>query len=239
MSGNALRLHIKKNALELSDFKKSFDAFSDMIKALSEDAVPTATWLVSVDRGSMLLNAQLTTEDDDIDLEPMFKVIEGGVAAMSSGDGVSSCPKEAREAYKKLVAAVGSHGGKESMAEILSIDGHNRTKKVMPVDIVHEGNDEKSGYIAVGAITGKVYSLTSKHGHKLRVVDESTGRNVKGNFDIELLDEVRKSFDKRAIVSGIIHYHPNGIISSMDVRGVRIQPDHTPKLSELFGILEA
>lgn len=239
MNARTLRLHIKEEKLEIGTFRRSFSSFAAMVQALSEDAAPMATWLASVDKGSMVMSVELVTEEKNVDLEPMFRVIQGNVASLSTGAHISSCPKKARDEYKKLVAAVGSTADQEPKAEILSFAGPGCAETIMPVTIAHEDEVERSDYSAVGAITGKVCSLTTKKGHKLTIVDESTGRSVVGTFDDEMIDEVRRSFDRRATVSGIIKYRPDGTIASMGIRGVLVRPEPAPKLSDLFGILEA
>lgn len=235
---DVIQLHIKTNDIDLEAFRSSVDAFAGMIRALSDDAAPMATWRVSVDKGSLVLNAQMIIDVDDIDPQPMFQVIQGNLDALSAGAGIDSCPKRAREEYNKLAAALAGGGDNGVQAEILTFSGSDSPSRVMPVvkPVHHAAEGQK--YKAVGSVTGTICSLSVKRGNKFGMIDDATGKYIHGTFREAILPQIREALKCRAMVSGVISYHPNGTIASLDVRSVLLEPTQLPKLTDMFGILE-
>ena len=240
MRENTLQLHINRDELNIEEFKRSFNAFMDLIQALSDDNAPMAQWLISVNKGSMVMNAALTSEDPKIDIHPMFQVIKGNVASLISGINAESCSQTARSSYAKLSAAINSLGEMmgEPIAEINAF-GSDGSCATMPVTTPHTSTQNQKGYSAIGALSGFIYLLDSKRGkNTIGIIDDVTGTYIKGTFHDSCTQDAREAFKRRAVVSGTINYRADGSISSMKVRNVRQQPQHVPKLSELFGIVE-
>ncbi|MCF6412919.1 hypothetical protein I7648_04285 [Collinsella tanakaei] len=235
---DVIQLHIKTSDIDLDAFRSSVDAFASMIRALSDDAAPMATWRVSVDKGSLVLNAQMVIDDDDIDPQPMFQVIQGNLDALSAGTGIDSCPKKAREEYNKLAAALAGGGDNGAQAEILTFSGSDSPSRVLSVVALDQRVAEGEKYKAVGSVTGTICFLSVKRGNKFGMVDDATGRYIHGTFREAVLPQIREALKCRAMVSGVITYHPNGTIASLDARSVLLEPTRLPKLTDMFGILE-
>ncbi len=234
---NAVQLHIKTNDIDLDAFRSSVDAFVGMIRALSDDAAPMAKWRMSVDKGSLVLNAQMVM-DDEVDLQPMFQVIQGNLNALTTGNGLASCPRKAQEEYYKLASAFAEDDERGLQAEILTFSGGEQPTHVLPVGKPVQHVVERAKYKAVGSITGSIRSLSVKRGNKFGMVDDTTGRYVQGTFQEAVLPQIRSVFNSRAMVSGIITYHPDGTIASLDARSVIPEPTQLPELTSMFGILE-
>ncbi|WP_039910406.1 hypothetical protein [Collinsella intestinalis] len=232
-----VRLHIDDEQLDLDSFKKCVDSFAEMIQALSDDAAPFARWLFSVERGSMIFNAELVTEEE-YDLGPCFEVISGFVDRLASGRDVAVCPKKARDGYLKLASALDAGDEGSARAHIKVINGGCSVKEV-PVYRAFEVVDEPRDYQVVGSVTGAICTLNSKRGNKFGMIDEGTGRYIKGKFQDRMLDDIRSSFKRRATVSGILTYRSDGTIVSIDARKIVVLPEKLPSLSSLRGILEA
>lgn len=234
---NAIQLHIKTSDIDLDAFRSSVDAFAGMIRALSDDAAPMAAWRVSVDKGSLVLNAQMVVTDE-VDPQPMFQVIQGNLNALITGNGVASCPRKAQEEYNKLASAFAGDGERGLQAEILTFSGGEKPTCVLPVGKPVQHVAERGKYKAVGSVTGSICFLSVKRGNKFGMVDDATGKYVQGTFQEAVLPQIRSVFKSRAMVSGIITYHPDGTIASLDARSVIPEPTQLPKLSSMFGILE-
>lgn len=234
---NAIQLHIKTSDIDLDAFRSSVDAFAGMIHALSDDAAPMATWRVSVDKGSLVLNAQMIV-DDEVDPQPMFQVIQGNLSALITGNGAASCPRRAQEEYSRLASAFARDGEHALQAEILTFSGGEQPTHVLPVGKPVQHVTERSKYKAVGSVTGLVCFLSVKRGNKFGMVDDATGKYVRGTFQEAVLPQIRGVFKSRAMVSGIITYHPDGTIASLDARSVIPEPANLPRLTSMFGILE-
>lgn len=232
-----VRLHINDEQLDFDSFKKSVNSFADMVKALSDDAAPFAQWLFSVDHGSMVFNAELVSEEE-YDLDPCFEVISGFIGRLSSGRDVGLCPKKARDEYRKLVSVVGAKDNDPIRASIEVISG-NCPVKHAPVRQAFEVVGEPRSYQVVGSVVGTICTLDAKRGNKFGMVDEGTGKYIKGKFQDKILEEIRSCFKCRTRVSGVLTYRSDGVVTSVDARKVVMQPDKLPKLSSLCGILEA
>ena len=222
-----VRLHIDDEQLDFDSFKKSVNSFADMVKALSDDAAPFAQWLFSVDHGSMVFNA-----------DPCFEVISGFIGRLSSGRDVGLCPKKARDEYRKLVSVVGAKDNGPTRASIEVING-NYPVKHAPVRQAFEVVGEPRSYQVVGSVVGTICTLDAKRGNKFGMVDEGTGKYIKGKFQDKILEEIRSSFKCRARVSGVLTYRSDGVVTSVDARKVVMLPDKLPRLSSLCGFLEA
>ena len=235
-----LTLHIKRDTLRPDEFMGSMEAFAKMIVALSDDVSPSMTWEMSVEKGSMCINAKLVSDDPDIkDVSPMFEVINGNVRDLSDGKVTPSCPERATRAFLKLVSEVGEVDGRQSLADIESFGGGGFEHSVMPVRRAPVAETAPPEYTSVGSFTGEVFALNSKRGNRFSIVDEATRRVVKGYFKDDLLDDFRSIYKNRSTVSGIITYYGDGKVKCIEAKRVYREPRCLPRLVDLRGILEA
>lgn len=239
MSGNMLQLHIMRDKLDIQDFKTSVDSFMTVIESLSEDAAPVARWLISVDAGSVLLSAEMYLDDKDIDPEPIFKVIEGGITSLTTGQGIESCPKKARDAYTRLAKVFDGPTGNETTAEIRAVGSHSIAPNILPIKRTRPLPNVSEPYKAVGSVTGKILNLDSRKGDTFGIIDDVSGRYVKAYVKGDLLTTVLKLYKERVSASGIITYRPDGTISSIEARSVSKLPQSLPKLTSFLGLMEA
>ena len=236
---NVLRLHIKESSLELKEFQACVVAFADTIQALADESAPMARWMISVEQGSLCINAELESTDEAVDVAPMFSVIEGGVKALTEGRATGVVPDRARAAYRKLTAAVCGRDN-STLAEIVSIGGAH-SGMPMAVSLHKEDCDAAATPLkAVGSITGQVYQLNVRgNSNRFGIIDETTGAFVRGTFGDPLLEGFKDAVKRRSLVAGIITYAPDGTLKSLDARSIAPLPTKVPSMSSLRGILEA
>lgn len=208
-SSNTIQLHIDRDELTVDQFLKSVNAFTQMIEVLAKDASDSVSWRMSVESGSTCINAMLVSDDEDAlsDVTPVYRVIERDVFALSSGKNVEVVPKSARKHYADLVNAVGKTddnlpGGKL----VLAYDSETRRREVLVEMHVEATLQVPSEYIAIGSVTGLLCGINSRKGNFFSIVNEETGRVVRGSYEDDLLDGFRSAFKRRATVSGILSY---------------------------------
>ena len=240
---NVVQLHIDQEALPADRFMESVRSFIDMIQALAQDASPSLGWMVSVEKGSTCLNADLVSEDVEAvpDVKPALKVIRGGLEKLTSGRGIETVPEKARKSYFRLVSAVEHEGDGEHGAQLVLTADDDRSDEVLPIKRhVAEGTVSKpSTYPAVGSVTGRLYSLNSRSGNNFIIANESTGLAVRGRFGDDLKEDFKRAFDDRATVAGIIEYGADGRVKNIVASSVAVEPKDAPKMSELRGTLGA
>lgn len=238
-TSKVLQLHINKNQLEIDAFKKCVMSFTDMMEALLDEEAPFARWMLSVERGSIALNAELVA-DEGFDIERPFKVIEGHVKSMSFGQPSPKCPGKAVKEYAKLFKAVGLDESGKPGADIIAFDHGEATSK-SPISAAPIITRETSTFKVIGSLTGMICKLESKNkrGDRFSIIDDATGRCIGGKISKRALESIRGTFKSHATVSGVLTYSNSGELLSIEARSVRVIPSEKPKLSDLCGILEA
>lgn len=238
---NTIQLHIDQDELTIDQFTKSIGAFTRMIRALAKDASDSVSWRISVESGSTCINAALVSDDEEAvpDVRPAYSVIEAGVFALGSGEGVEKVPESAQKEYASLARAVGKTGdGLPAGKLVLAYDSVEHRREV-PVEARTEVTKAAaSDYVAIGSVTGLLYNMTSKRGNVFTITNEETGLTVRGTYGDDLLDDFRRAFKTRATVSGVLKCDSYGRVKSVLAKSVRVEPKDVPRLSSLRGILE-
>jgi hypothetical protein len=233
-------LHVKIDNLPTDNFKDCIDSFVLILKSLAKEASPDLFWRFSVEKGSLVTNAELAINSPiQRDVFPMYKEITQNLSILTGGKSNSrSLPSNTTSEYKKLLKAIGNDSHGSPRGEIIMFDRQSKPE-ILSLCQPATASLEELTHKEIGSVTGRIGMLSVYKRNTFGMYDEATGTYVKGKFDDKLLAKLTSSFNVRVSVGGILTYDDAGKIKFIEAKSIYRKQSPAPHLFDMFGIAEA
>lgn len=237
----SLTLELPDSFVAADVFRKTIDAFIDLINEVTRDVSGSAEkvkWTVSVSRGSTRIRFQAESTSLPVqEVAAIAEIIQGGCHAIQTES--KRPPHFSRAALRKTKELVSVLDTENGGPNLIRIKRNRAVCSLTPETIINIDLVLGRGSKDWGSIEGRLSSISERTGHKLTVYDRLLDKHILCSFPQKLLSKALHAFGKRISVSGIIRYSGDGEIENIRVRDLKIFPDPKtlPKFADVFGIL--
>lgn len=231
-----LTLELDGDDLTPALFLRGARAFFDLVQAVTEAVDHSVIWRVQVKAGSNLIGLWPSGLAPAAAVERIVNSIGMGL------ETIEREPFEPREfaerglSSARDLARLGLASGGEVRVKVWA---EKRPHQITAQTIAHVDAILSEEFDEVGAVDGRIQTISERGGAKFVVYDWLTDRAIHCVIPPEMLERAMKAFGKRAEVYGTISYDREGRARRIKVEDLVLFPsdDALPSASNVRGLL--
>lgn len=233
-----LTLYLDGPQITAERFQKAIGAFFALIDDVAEEVTgktKQVRWIVSANRGSLLLHADPMPANPSVPVGLIAASIHHGLGQLGQK---AQRPKWFNDSALRRARELGAivDGKEVGLAKVLLAQKPTVVKQdtVQHVDRIL-GVRVKD----YGTIEGQLQMVSIRGGPHFAVSDALTGRSIQCLIPPEKMEDAIGAFPRRVAVQGVLRYNQQGEPVSVDVEDLQTLPERAelPSAEDVYGIL--